>query len=290
MPKSSSASPTPSVRSFSRLSPRGLRRALQHGLLDLEPQPPRGKTARAQAVGDQRRAGRAGRAGGAERLTQTVGPSSSTPNAGRALVAGLHQRPGADLDDQRRLLGDRDEVGRRRHHAARAVPAQQRLVADDRRSESRTIGWKASRSCPSESARSSAAAVRSRSRACRRRRRVEDLHAPAALGLGAVGGGVGVGQQRVGVAAARGAQRDPDAAPRAGARCPSTSSGSLIASVRRCRARSRCARRCPRRRRRTRRRRAARRCPPGARSRPAAGQRDQQRVARRVAVEVVDAP
>ena len=37
-------------------------------------------------------------------------------------------------------------------------------------SSSRTIGWNASRSWPSDSARSSAAAVRRRSRACRRRR------------------------------------------------------------------------------------------------------------------------
>ena len=126
-------------------------------------------------------------------------------------MAGLHQRPGADLHDQRRLLGDRDEVRRRRHHAARAVPAQQRLVADDRAVRKRHDRLEGEPQLPQ------------RQRALQRRGRpqplarvpaqapVEHLDAPAPLGLRPVGGGVGVGEQRVGVAPPRRAQRDPDA-------------------------------------------------------------------------------
>ncbi len=110
---------------------RGLGRAQQDGLLA-----PRAAAAAAGSPLERRQsATSAGRSGCAswrrERLTSTTGPSARDAERGGALVAGLHQRPGADLHDQRGLLGDRDEVRRRRHHAARRVPAQQRLVADD---------------------------------------------------------------------------------------------------------------------------------------------------------------
>src|SRR3954452_23939816 len=42
----------------------------------------------------------------------------------RRLGAGFADDPGADLDDQAGVLGDRDELGRRHAPARRMVPAQ----------------------------------------------------------------------------------------------------------------------------------------------------------------------
>ena len=59
-----------------------------------------------------------------DRDDQRFGPA-------RRLAAGLAQRPFAERNNEAALLGDRDK-GRRRHHApGRAVPAGQRLEADD---------------------------------------------------------------------------------------------------------------------------------------------------------------
>ena len=224
----------PIVAQRLEVAPRGLGRAQQHGLLDLEPQPPR-RAARSSAGSRRPAPGRSGCASWRrERLTPTIGPSSPTPKpAALSWQACISvQAPISTISADSSATGmksagaDITPPGR--------VPAQQRLVADDRaRRRARTIGWKASRSCPSDE------------RPLQRRggpqplarvpaqARVEHLDAPAALGLGAVGGGVGVGQQRVRVAAARRRPARSRCSPRAGARCPSTSSGSWIASVRR---------------------------------------------------------
>ena len=51
-------------------------------------------------------------------------------HAGEVLGRALHGEQ-AELDDQAAAFGDRDEVGRRDHAAARMIPAQQRLEAGD---------------------------------------------------------------------------------------------------------------------------------------------------------------
>ena len=264
MPKSSSASPTPELAQLRQVAPRGLRRALQHALLELEPQPPRRQPARAQAVRHQRRQVGLGELARGQVHSTIAGPSSPSPNAAalswQACIS-VHA-PISTISADSSATGMKSAGAR--HHAARASPSAAaprgrrragRASADDRLEREPQLPQRQRplqrRGRPQPLAR------------VRAQPPVEDLHPPAALGLRAVGGGVGVGQQRVRVAPARGAQRDPDRR-----RQPVLDPVDLQRLVDRlgqahARARSPCARRCPRRRRRTRRRRAARRCPPG---------------------------
>ena len=208
MPKSSSTSRTPSLSSASRFSAiagvtpsSAVSVSSRHS--DDGVRPP----ARSAPATTSSRSGCA--TWRAERLTEIQAPALGGERA--ALTARVLEHPRADRDDQPRLLGDRDELGGVDRAAAEAPPAQQRLVAHrhavaerhDRLEDELELA-------PLERALEVALRLHAIGRAPAQAL-VEDLHAPAAALLGAVGRGVGVADQHVGIGRAGRAERDPDA-------------------------------------------------------------------------------
>ena len=133
------------------------------------------------------------------------------PRPAPRVAARLLQYPGADRQDQAGLLGGGDEVDRANQAALGVVPAQQGLGATHGAGGQVDLGQEAQ----DELAAVQGAAQRDLGlvAACGARAHalvVDLVHAAAAL-LGAVHGGVGLAQQRLGVLGALGGQRDPDA-------------------------------------------------------------------------------
>ena len=98
----------------------------QHGFGNLQLEPARIKPGIGERGGDvQRQSLRL------ELHRRNVDGNANVRRPARSLAAGGVEHPLADFLDQAGLLGDRDELRRRDHAAARMPPAQERLAAND---------------------------------------------------------------------------------------------------------------------------------------------------------------
>src|SRR6185503_3072655 len=128
------------------------------------------------------------------------------------LRARLAHDPRADRDDQAGLLGDRDEVGRRHHPGAGAVPADEGLDADDPAGRDGELGLEVDDELVVRDRLTQVGLDRLAGDGAVADDLVEHRPAAAAGLLGAVHGGVGVANEVGGLGVRVGRDRDADAA------------------------------------------------------------------------------